>query len=81
MFVKFEAFPREDALVLSWEYSDAFKKDKSFKNKRIELYRFKKSLKNPKEISPAYLIAKVFAEQNVYDDTPPEGKDHYYALF
>ena len=81
IFVKFEAFQRENTVVLSWEYSGEFKREKNFENKRIELYRFDKLLNSPKEISPDYFIAKVFAEQNLYDDTPDQGKDYYYALF
>ena len=81
IFTEFKGYQRRNIVVLSWKYLDAFLRARSFKDHRVELYRFDRPIKNREEVSSGNLIAKLFAEKNSYEDVPTQDGNYYYGIF
>ena len=72
----------DQIVVISWEYTKKFRALEGFQDHKIELYRVKKNLESMNQLREDDMIAKLFAERNYFDDTPPEELGTYhYAVF
>ena len=82
IFKSIVASPKDEKIVISWEYAEEFRAIEGFQDHKIELYRFQRDLKSIQQLHEEDLIAKLFAERNYFDDTLPEEVGTYhYAIF